>query len=1196
MPNGMWDNCNLDNSAFREAVKKGDAEACQVFEALGDQLVLKLAREMNFTLPRGKNDIIELGRKALQKSLERFNPQYGTAFSVFAERGLQFTFGKVAQQGFKDLSGAAASSSSVHDAQSFSLAQNIPQVTHTKVIGLTINGRNYSVHSWTDMLVQLAKIARAGKHGDLLEEVTPEAYHFTKHPKLFYHANEYETQQISKYSAKPIGDGLYIETNFNAQTLVIFARWLADWCGIALDSIVIQYVKRLSTTPSSSPADTLSEVPTPTKQPSPLSEDNSSEKIGAYARRMLTEALTQDLVPESDFQKLCTYYGTKEILGHLLSACPLFTKVYFEPAGRRRFWSEPVTRRGEKVYINSQWFEEHRPALNRMLARWKIIQPTEETPVNSPPTSTSISKNSPGRKRLTLIPRCAFDLTGTKPVYFLFNGGIFYVNSWGQFASAAAKEFVKVADQSIIASLKKRISLAGNAPGRFYASHHGLHTPKMIADGIWIETNRSANILMQGLISQAAILGVDLNAISCTVEYMTVGDTVGGKQPAKSDRQTSPATAATTAPRPKHLQKRTLSSTLAEVVSGTKPYCLNFNGKQYPLASWKDFLQTFTQRVLKVVKPTVSQIAQLGKLVSRSPESLISPRQVSSRFWIETNQGANSLVMSALRVATAFSFKPRKFGVTVEFAPRQQQDNAPKQPAMAASRNAIPSQPSPALRNALLQQFPNGIVLSPSSLQLLAAQLPREERPLLNDKLIRRMTFARMDGMRLLPEMVANEDTIAHLKDRISNRLSIYPAYALGNLQEEFADELRNLPDARRDFELFLSSCVLQDSYDIIGKWHTALCVKRGSTDKEIYTQLTNLLRQKLTEVGDAVSQDDLQQEFPFLNAASIEFLCQDEMNDAVSFIMDDQRYWKLLEFYYLPDDFAEQLQAIVDDLEKTAGAVVFPQLVQKLKELYGDSFQSDYAVDDDTVLKQVIQAAWSGQTYRWKGGNVFAPMNSDNSTISLSKPLGLAEAFRRQHQGVFHQDDFIAFARSTRGIKSPDAPLVLSYLQPNFIRLEERLWIPEEEFVQSGALSNDQWLAIEDKLLRYLSSQAFFPVKDLPNAFYIELAPLVLNGNTYYWNPFLLVSIAARNATKFIVTNYSVAPYTITALLLPLNAPVDNNSEFGIVDYTLKTYLSIPSNPRITENAFEFLQKNNIRLVRRSQLLAHITHYLENC
>ena len=101
----------------------------------------------------------------------------------------------------------------------------------------------------------------------------------------------------------------------------------------------------------------------------------AQEKIGAYAKRMLFQALAEKgRIPDKDFKTLQTTEGTKALLGISLTTCPLFSlSPMIRRDGRRGCWNYPATHDGRPVYVNSQWYEEYRPKLDKLFARWNLI-------------------------------------------------------------------------------------------------------------------------------------------------------------------------------------------------------------------------------------------------------------------------------------------------------------------------------------------------------------------------------------------------------------------------------------------------------------------------------------------------------------------------------------------------------------------------------------------------------------------------------------------------------------------------------------------------------------------------------------------------------------------------------------------------------------------------------------------------------
>ncbi len=180
---------------------------------------------------------------------------------------------------------------------------------------------------------------------------------------------------------RKIDANLYLECNRSANGCLRTIRLLLEAAGFPQNEAAIEYEapQNGSNDAVGTPPSSVAETVTPTPPLSSLAETvppkpakDTQEKIGAYAKREIYTALAEGRVPNEDFAKLGTLEGTKEILGLSLTTCPLFSFVpMFRRDGRRGCWNDPASRDGKPVYVNSQWYEEYRKKLEKLLARWK---------------------------------------------------------------------------------------------------------------------------------------------------------------------------------------------------------------------------------------------------------------------------------------------------------------------------------------------------------------------------------------------------------------------------------------------------------------------------------------------------------------------------------------------------------------------------------------------------------------------------------------------------------------------------------------------------------------------------------------------------------------------------------------------------------------------------------------------------------
>lgn len=183
------------------------------------------------------------------------------------------------------------------------------------------------------------------------------------------------------------GLGVWFEKNLSARDFIHQARKLLDAFDEDPAHVVLKVVRRGAVAARARVAAERTEAavegnasPSSGQVATQLAQGDAlptGERIGAYAKREIYAALAEGRVPDDDFARLQTLEGTKEILGGALSGCPLFScKEKLPTFGHKKFWHAPVHRNGISVYVNSQWFEYHRPRLEKLLSRWRKADAT----------------------------------------------------------------------------------------------------------------------------------------------------------------------------------------------------------------------------------------------------------------------------------------------------------------------------------------------------------------------------------------------------------------------------------------------------------------------------------------------------------------------------------------------------------------------------------------------------------------------------------------------------------------------------------------------------------------------------------------------------------------------------------------------------------------------------------------------------
>ena len=126
-----------------------------------------------------------------------------------------------------------------------------------------------------------------------------------------------------------------------------------------------------------------------------------------------------------------------------------------------------------------------------------------------------------------------------------------------------------------------------------------------------------------------------------------------------------------------------------------------------------------------------------------------------------------------------------------------------------ASPEASVSEVAPFI-TVLLRDFSAGFEFNDSSVRLLESAAGRPCPKSVQKELKRRM-FRRYDGIYLLPEMVADGETLGAIKHRIEEYFDQFHAFSLPVLYGEFEGALHALTNPDSDFRLFLLGAILPE-------------------------------------------------------------------------------------------------------------------------------------------------------------------------------------------------------------------------------------------------------------------------------------------------------------------------------------------------------------------------------------------------
>ena len=357
------------------------------------------------------------------------------------------------------------------------------------------------------------------------------------------------------------------------------------------------------------------------------------------------------------------------------------------------------------------------------------------------------------------------------------------------------------------------------------------------------------------------------------------------------------------------------------------------------------------------------------------------------------------------------------------------------------------------------------------------------------------------------------------------------------------------------------------------------VCFKADTPEEEGWSIIADRVRTVLVSSGDAVSIEDILAQMPHLDREVILRVCQENIKDAVTFSMDEIQYAKLLETYYLPDDFGETLSAFVNKTESSQGVASIVLFEAEFEAKYGEGFRVNFGLEDDAVFKQVIAKSFAGDAHEWKKDTFISEHRRAESNV--------AEVFLQTHDGLFHEEDFFKFALESRGMKNRGM-LILTFLRKHCVRLSKAWWISLSGFDRKVAITEEQYLQIGMVLNRCVGNNAFVPIAALSNEVYESLPRLELEGRVLEWNAYLLTSLSVLRVKNARVINDEPSPYTVTGLIVPY----DVGEIRDVVEYALHCYPTGYFSD--ADAAFDYLKANNIRMTKTEKLVAKINEMLK--
>lgn len=765
------------------------------------------------------------------------------------------------------------------------------------------------------------------------------------------------------------------------------------------------------------------------------------------------------------------------------------------------------------------------------------------------------------------------DLDYSQPLFLTMPNGTFPVESWSNvlekcFSYAFANNAAKVGELVDIKTPFRKAVLISRHPER-------LRRVKELGGDLYMETNLSAHGIVKSVCGLMAYCGFPVKAISVTYRVKS------SEPPAPESKVDAPVSSSEFS---KPLDFSTFTTGITIPVRVHEAFLKHLSvklerGKSHPVTIMVgDSSFQVSINNIGFSDPNRKQVlAFLWRKNSPLAKSFQATFTAAYQQLMEDH--ANRTGIDTV-LTVSCGEQPDVFKIAMDTplveskkpdAPVQAETVAP------ASPEASVSEVAPFI-TVLLRDFSAGFEFNDSSVRLLESAVGRPCPESVQKELKRRM-FRRYDGIYLLPEMVADGETLGAIKHRIEEYFDQFHAFSLPVLYGEFEGALHALTNPDSDFRLFLLGAILPEFPEggkVFGKLQKQIGIPGSLEEQDVLDFLAERIREILLQGGDAVLNEDLLAELPCLNVDAVEMIIREQIPEAVEILVDELRYWKLLEFFCLPEELGDDLLQIIAVIEQQNKTPSLRMIADRLAELFGDDFRETYALEEDDVFRQVIIKSIHEEKYGWKG-NLLVRNGSGHG-------INVADEFLQGHHGIFHEEEFFGYAAAHRGLTNTPT-LVCRNLRISCIRLGQHHWIGLADFEQQSDFSVEMVQKLTQELQSRLANRLFLPLGTLPDAFFSELPPLHIQEHVFYWNAYMLASIAEHKLSGVHAVNTEPSPYIVTAMLIPENSDYRGD----VIDFVFRALRGAKRQFSTADQVFEYLEQHQVRMRKTSTLLERI-------
>lgn len=290
----------------------------------------------------------------------------------------------------------------------------------------------------------------------------------------------------------------------------------------------------------------------------------------------------------------------------------------------------------------------------------------------------------------------------------------------------------------------------------------------------------------------------------------------------------------------------------------------------------------------------------------------------------------------------------------------------------------------------LLREYPNGVSFTPTALRLLRLKFSLEDSQI---ESLKAKMIQLGEGLWFFGDMIADEKAQLALRRQAMTWLNEQGCFSVERLFECFCGDLRHIesPENLAAFLKYLDFTVRA--------WSTwgFFCLQPPLSLFERLAEESRTIVALIEEAGGTLALSEIQEAMPHLAIEALEGIRRQFLPEIYRTEVGEHPFWRSVGAIHLPEDFAEIVTAVVDNLVALGEKVTAANVEFALNLSYSIRFREVYGLPDKGELLRVCSKHYLG------GNEVFSSTSSGKRVRSpntrfrnLGVPIGAELVFTR--------------------------------------------------------------------------------------------------------------------------------------------------------------------------------------------------------